>query len=79
MSKKDDFLNDFADILEVEPAELSDAFAFTKDNWNSLAIVSTIVLIDEHFGVAVAGDKLVDSTSVGILFKHIEEAGADLT
>ena len=51
-------MEDLAAVLEVELDELHPDFAFNRDNWNSLAIVSTIVLIDEQFGVAVDGEKL---------------------
>ena len=68
------FIEDLAAILEVEPEELHADFPFTRDNWNSLAIVSTIVLIDEQFGVAVEGEKLRECPSVGSLWKLIQEA-----
>ena len=66
------FMEDLAAVLEVEPEELQVDFPFTRDNWNSLAIVSTIVLIDEQFGVAVEGEKLRDCSSVGVLLELIQ-------
>ena len=68
------FMEDLAAVLEVEPEELQADFPFTRDNWNSLAIVSTIVLIDEQFGVAVEGEKLRECTSVGGLLELIQAA-----
>ena len=66
--ENNEFLEDLAAILEVEMDELHDDFPFTIDNWNSLAIVSTIVLIDEQFGLAVPGEKLrVSAQSLGSL------------
>jgi acyl carrier protein len=68
------FVEDLAAVLEVEPEELQSDFAFTKDNWNSLAIVTTIVLIDEQFGVAVEGEKLRQCSTVGALWELIQSA-----
>lgn len=71
-----EFMEDLAAVLEVEPEELNADFALTRDNWNSLSIVSTIVLIDEQFGVAVEGEKLRECQSVGALLQLIKIAAA---
>lgn len=68
------FLEDLAAILEVERGELSDGFVLYRDNWNSLAIVSAIVLIDEQFGITIPGEKLRDCSSVGALCQLIQAA-----
>ena len=67
----DSFLVELAAILEVDPGELSESFELTIDNWDSLAIVTTIVLIDEQFGVIIQGDILGECTSIGELLTAI--------
>ena len=71
---KDTFMEDLAAVLEVEPAELHEGFELNRDNWDSLAIVTVIVLLDEQFGIAIAGDKLRECPSVGALWNLIENA-----
>jgi acyl carrier protein len=71
---KEVFLEDLAAALEVEPAELDDGFELNRDNWNSLAIVTVIVLLDEQFGVAIEGEKLRECSSIGALWNLIEAA-----
>lgn len=73
---KERFLEDFAAILEVEPADLQDDFRLTPDNWDSLAIVATVVLIDEHFGVSVLGETLRNCSRVGELWQAVQQARA---
>jgi acyl carrier protein len=69
-----EFIDDLAAILEVEVDELHGDFILNSDNWNSLAIVSAIVLIDEQYGIAIPGDKLRSCTSLGNLWNLIKEA-----
>jgi acyl carrier protein len=76
---KETFMEDLAAVLEVDPDELQENFELNRDNWNSLSIVSAIVLIDEQFGVAIEGDKLRECQSVGMLLNLIQAAtGAPL-
>lgn len=65
------FLEDIAAILEASPKDLDNNFPFTRDNWNSLSIVSAIVLIDEHFGLTIPGEKLRECQSFGDLINLI--------
>lgn len=71
---KDKFLEDLAAILEVEPCDLNDEFPLTTDNWDSLAIVASVVLIDEQFAVSIRGETLRNCTKVGELWQAIEQA-----
>lgn len=69
---KETFMEDLAAVLEVEPAELDDGFELNRDNWDSLAIVTVIVLLDEQFGITIEGSKLRECLSVGALWNLIE-------
>lgn len=70
---KEAFMEDLAAILEVEPTELHMDYRLDRDNWNSLAIVTAIVLIDEQFGINIEGDKLRQCSSVGGLWQLIQD------
>ena len=71
---KEVFMDDLAAILEIEPTELHMDYGLDRNNWNSLAIVAAIALIDEQFGINIEGDKLRACTSVGDLWQLIQNA-----
>ena len=54
------FYEGLADILEVSVDRIGPDFDLTTREWDSLAIVSTLALIDECFDEVVNGQKLAD-------------------
>lgn len=68
------FLQDVATLLEVDPADLKETFELNEDNFDSVAVVSTIALIDEHFDLTVKGRELANVKSIGELLALIESA-----
>jgi acyl carrier protein len=73
----DAFIGNFAEALETSPAELSAGTAF-KDlaNWDSLAALSVIAMIDEHYGVSVGGADLEQSRSLQDLWDLVAQRRA---
>ena len=71
-----EFYEGLAEILEVEPDQINAGFALDDSNWDSLAIVSTIALIDEVYDRSVNADALADCRTVGDI-DHL--VGADRT
>ena len=63
------FLVDLADVLEVDRDDLTDGYVLDNTNWDSINIVSTVVLIDEHLNTTIPGNKLEGVTSVGELLE----------
>jgi acyl carrier protein len=61
----DRFSGGLADILEVDVAKIVPALDLTQLAWDSLAIVSTMALIDECYGVLVSGKALGQCRTVG--------------
>ena len=61
------FLSDLADVLELPASELIPSFELTEEKWDSLAIISSIALIDDHFGITVSGKDLGGVKSIGDL------------
>ncbi len=59
------FYAGLAEIFEVGEAEINPAFDLASHTWDSLAIVSTIALIDECFNHMVDGRALADCVTVG--------------
>jgi acyl carrier protein len=58
------FLEGLAEVFELEVSEVTPQLSLSSVTWDSLAIVSTIALIDEHFSVMVDGQALAACTSV---------------
>ena len=68
----DAFLSDLADVLEVDRAALTDDFALDNTNWDSMNIVSTIALIDEHFRTTLPAEAFGSCSSIGDLLALIK-------
>jgi acyl carrier protein len=67
-----EFYEGLAEILEVEAEDINPDFALEEGGWDSLAVVSTIALIDEVYDVTVHPDKLGDCKTVGDIESLVE-------
>lgn len=74
----DEFFIGLADIFEVDEDRVSASLVFNGDDvvWDSLAIVSTIALVDECFSVMLNGQALSQCKNVGDVIKLIQD-GSD--
>jgi acyl carrier protein len=70
------FYEGLAEILEIDPTQCSSDFVLTAGgaDWDSLAIISTIALIDELYNCTVNGKALGDCITVGDIDCLIEAA-----
>ena len=61
-----DFYNGMAELLEVEEDKISPDFELHSGEaaWDSLAIVSTIALVDDCFNVMLEGKALMECKTV---------------
>jgi acyl carrier protein len=64
-----------ADIFEVDPAEITGTTPLSDYQWDSLAIVSTIALVDEICGTLLDGKSLTDCVLVGDIESLIAKGG----
>ena len=62
--KKEEFLEDLAEVFEVDKDTLLNEFEWSPDNWDSLAIVSTIALVDQYFNVTLEVEDFIGTTSL---------------
>ena len=78
---RDAFLSELADILEARPVEVDEGFALPVGDWDSMAVLEVIALVDEQFGVAVPSEKLTACATVGELLDlaHCAASGSDAT
>ncbi len=65
-----------ADIFEVTEAEITPDFDLAAHTWDSLAIVSTLALIDECFDFMVDGKALADCATVADIQALVDIAAA---
>jgi acyl carrier protein len=73
-------MNDFhagmAEILELDPASVGPDTLLESDAsaWDSLAIVSTIALVDDVFGVMLSGQALMACKTVADIGALVDAA-----
>ena len=60
----DAFTSGLAEIFEVDDSEISPGFDLESHNWDSLAIVSVIALVDSCFGKLLNGKALAACKTV---------------
>ena len=72
-----EFLAELADLLEVDAEDLNDDYELDRENFDSVAVVSTIALIDEYFDVTVNGKSLSQAKTVGEIMDLIKKAKED--
>jgi acyl carrier protein len=63
----DELLDGLAEILEQDRAALTEAAVLADLNWDSLAFVSFIGMVDSRFGVAVPPRQLAKCRTVADL------------
>lgn len=72
---KEEFVQEIMEILEIEDASLvQDTTVFRElDEWDSLAALSTISMIDDEFGVTINNKDLRSVETLGELYDMITE------
>ena len=67
-----EFYEGLAEIIEVEPDTVNPDLSLEEGAWDSLAVVSTIALIDDVYDVTVHPDKLSECKTVGDIERLVE-------
>jgi acyl carrier protein len=69
----EEFLVEFGELLEIDRSKLSIDYQLEdNENWDSLALISVIVMMDEHFQITVSNESLRKCEVVGDLMELIE-------
>ena len=66
------FLSGLSDALEIEESSLTQNTLFNEIDWDSLAVISAIALIDEHFDVMIPGQDISECKGMPDLLSLIE-------
>lgn len=70
--KKKEFFDELKDRLEIEDVEINEKTNLQElDEYDSLAVISIIALVDEKFGKRLSGEQFRDVTTIESLMKLI--------
>ena len=69
---KTEFINQIADILEIEPINLSGAEILEEiGNWDSLSIISFVAMVDTELKIIVDPEKLKNAKTINDLIELV--------
>lgn len=73
MINKEQFLEQFKEILEWEGKELSLDQPFRElDSWDSLALLSVIAMIDDEYDLIIKGNQFKELITINDIINYIE-------
>lgn len=75
MEMEERFIENMAEILEVEPERLSmdTNFKTNEFEWDSLKGYAMIVMMEEEFSVEISVNKFIEAKTVGDLYQYIKK------
>ena len=73
MMNQDDFLRLAAEAMETDDAITMDQPFTSMDNWDSIAVLSFIALVDETFDVAIKPKQIQEAVSLMDIWKSLKE------
>jgi acyl carrier protein len=67
-----EFIENFAEAIDAESVDIGKDTIF-KDhpNWDSMAVLSVIAMVDEYYGKILTGDEIESAANVEELFKTV--------
>jgi acyl carrier protein len=71
--EKEQFLEKVGELLETDQVALTPEFILTEDKWDSVAIISTMVLIDDFYQVGIDGKILFQCKTIADLLSAIDK------
>lgn len=72
--KIEKFVTDIAEALEIETTQVAAETEYKElANWDSLAALSVIAMIDENYNVSIGGDDIEKSRTVQELWDLVSQ------
>ena len=71
-----EFYEGLAEILEVDEEQVNSSLSLEEGSWDSLAVVSTIALIDDVYDITVHPNAISECKTVADIEKLIAEQTA---
>jgi acyl carrier protein len=67
------FVIDFANAVEVDPESIDSTTVFKDlDNWDSMAVLTVIAMIDDEYKKSIGGDALNQAKTISDLWAIIQ-------
>lgn len=73
MKTKEDFILLFKDAIETESVIDESTIFRELDEWDSLANLSVIAMLDEEFSVVIEGEEFSSLTTVGDIWTRLRK------
>ena len=73
-SSRDEFLEQLADALDVDPGILQPHLRLEDIDWDSLAVISTIAIVDSVYGKMLSGEKIQQCSTFDDLMLLIQNS-----
>jgi acyl carrier protein len=71
--KVQDFVQNFAEAIEVDVASLAPETIFKDiDSWDSMAVLNIIAMVDDKYQKTIGGDEIEKSSTISDLWGKIE-------
>jgi acyl carrier protein len=72
---KDEFTKEFAELLNLQPDQLTPETDLTEiEDWDSVAYLSAMVMIDEKLGIQVRPDLISSAKTFEMILKAVDGA-----
>ncbi len=71
--KLDIFYEEFSSLLGIDKSLISNDLKLIDLDWDSMALISTMALIDEVFGIVISGDELTKCKTFGDIYSLIKD------
>lgn len=69
-----DFIEKFAEAIETDASNLTMETEFRSlDDWNSLAVLSVIVMLDEEYGLQIENKDFKELETIADIVDYIEK------
>lgn len=71
--KLDVFYEEFSSLMGIDKSSFSNDTKLSNLDWDSMALISTMALLDEVFGIVVSGDKLTKCITVNDIISLVKD------
>ena len=67
------FCDEFSTLIGIERSLIHKDSKLSNLNWDSMALISTMALIDEIFSIVISGDQLTQCETFGDILALLKE------
>ena len=71
--KLDIFYEEFSSLLGIDKSSISNDSQLSDLDWDSMALISTMALLDEVLGIVVSGGELTKCKTIGNIISLVKD------